>query len=38
MGNKEAAGRLAEVAGQVVVLEECRMVAMKDSVKGHHSH
>jgi sphingolipid 8-(E)-desaturase len=37
-GNKEVIGRLSEVAGQLRVLEECRKVAAKDLIEGHHGH
>ena len=37
-GNKEVIGRLSEVAGQLKVLEECRKVAARNLVEGHHSH
>lgn len=37
-GNKEVIGRLSEVAGQLRVLEECRKVAVKDLIEGHHNH
>ena len=37
-GNKEVIGRLGEVAGQLRVLEECRKVAAKDYIEGHHGH
>lgn len=37
-GNKEVIGRLGEVAGQLRVLEECRKVAAKDLIEGHHGH
>ena len=37
-GNKEVISRLGEVAEQLKVLEECRKVAAKNLVEGHHSH
>jgi len=37
-GNKEVISRLGEVAGQLRVLEECRKVAAKDLIEGHHGH
>ncbi|KAG8406076.1 hypothetical protein J3458_021412 [Metarhizium acridum] len=37
-GNKEVISRLAEVAEQLRILEECRKVAAKDLVEGHHRH
>jgi sphingolipid 8-(E)-desaturase len=37
-GNKEVIGRLSEVAGQLRVLEECKKVATKDLIEGHHGH
>ncbi|KID95783.1 Fatty acid/sphingolipid desaturase, partial [Metarhizium majus ARSEF 297] len=37
-GNKEVISRLAEVAEQLRVLEECRKVAAKDLIQGHHRH
>jgi len=37
-GNQEVLGKLSEVAGQLRVLEECRKVAAKDLVEGHHGH
>ena len=35
-GNKEVITRLGEVAEQLRVLEECRKVAAKGLIKGHH--
>lgn len=37
-GNKEVISRLGEVAEQVRVMENCRKVAAKDLIEGHHSH
>ncbi|KAJ5593396.1 hypothetical protein N7537_010300 [Penicillium hordei] len=37
-GNQEVISRLGEVAEQLRVMEECRKVAAKDLIEGHHSH
>ncbi|KKK14950.1 putative fatty acid desaturase [Aspergillus rambellii] len=37
-GNQEVISRLGEVAGQLRVLEECRKVAARDLIQGHHRH
>ncbi|KAJ5462365.1 hypothetical protein N7530_010570 [Penicillium desertorum] len=36
--NKEVISRLGEVAEQLRVMEECRKVAAKDLIEGHHCH
>lgn len=37
-GNKEVISRLGEVAQQLRVMEECRKVAAKDIIEGHHNY
>ncbi|KAH8197449.1 hypothetical protein TruAng_008380 [Truncatella angustata] len=37
-GNMEVISRLGEVADQLKVLEECRKVAAKDLIEGHHGY
>lgn len=36
-GNKEVIGKLGEVAAQLRVMEQCRKVAAKDLIDGHHN-